>query len=42
MLENALMAFKTFGSNYFLESVVLIIDPSVCAKVCGIARWKIL
>ena len=37
-----LMAFKTFGSNYFLESIVLVIDPSVCAKVCGIARWKIL
>ena len=37
-----LMAFKTFRSNDFLESIVLIIDPSVCAKVCGIARWTIL
>ena len=42
MQENALMVFKILGSNYFLESRAMIIDPSVCPKVPGIARWKIL
>ena len=37
MQENVLMALKILGSNDFL-----IIDPSVYAKVSGVAVWEIL